>query len=70
MLTGSLLKIELNFMYAPERSLTHSKDFRNMLTCSIPTGDLQCYPYKASLAERYNKDISDNLRALLTYTSR
>ncbi len=60
--------LNLNFMYAPDLSLTHFKDFQKHVDLYYPDGSIyNASPYKASLAERYQKDISDNLRLLASY---
>ncbi len=60
--------LNLNFMYAPDFILTHSKDFQKHVDLFYPDGSIfNASPFKASLAERYEKNMSDNLRLMGTY---
>ena len=61
--------LNLNFMYAPDLGLIHSKDFSKHVDLFYPDGSIyNASPYKASLAERYEKNLSDNLRLMASYT--
>jgi len=61
--------LNLNFMYAPDFILTHSKDFQKHVDLFYPDGSIyNASPFKANLAEKYEKNMSDNLRLMATYT--
>lgn len=60
--------LNLSFQYAPKWNFIHYKKFGKTVNLYYPSGDLyNITPYRADLTEKYSKNQTNNLKALVTY---
>lgn len=60
--------LNLSFQYAPKWNFVHYKKFGKTVNLYYPSGDLyNPTPYRANMTEKYSKNVTNNLKALITY---
>lgn len=60
--------LDLSFQYVPKINFDHYNKFLKTVDLYYPNGDLYSYtPYRAEKTEKYTKNITHNLKALITY---
>ena len=61
--------LNLELHYVPEIRFNHSKNFSKHVDLFYPNGDIfNPTPFKASLTERYTRNIANTIKALVSYS--